>query len=251
MRSSKSSQAFPKVGATDYTFHHTVATGFPRLLPPIRKIGLGRRALAGMIPSEKQVDGRIAKFESSLERDFYVLLEFDTKVLRWDPQPVRLHVGDGKAPYVPDVLVSYVVDHRDPESECRVLYEIKYRDELQKKWPQLKPRFRAANRYAKQHGWKFKLITEREIRGTALLWNAKFLLPYTHDPISDGEHALLTKTLRHLGSATPNSLLTACSRDPWEQARLLAALWRLVATRDVRCDLSKQLTMTSEIWARG
>jgi len=204
-----------------------------------------------MMPTGKQGEPAVAKFESSLERDFYVLLEFDPLVLRWDPQPVRLQVSPGLPSYVPDTLVSYAGDHDRPGSEYRVLYEIKYRDELKKNWGQLKPRFIAAKRYARSQGWQFRIITEREIRGTEFLWNAKFLLPYIHDAISDGEYALLTKTLRHQDLSTPFKLLAACASDPWEQARLLNALWHLVAVRDIECDLSIRLTMQSEIWLRG
>lgn len=245
---SKPTRIFPGVNATPYNFHHIATTGFPRLLPPIRKIGLGRRALAGMIPSDKLSETKIARFESSLERDFYVLLEFNPLVLRWDPQPVRLRVDEGSPSYVPDVLVSYVRDHSDPGSGYRVLYEIKHREELRKNWALFKPRFKAARRYAKSQGWAFRIATEREIRDSDLLWNAKFLLPYTHDPIGDGEHALLIKMLRRLDLTTPANLLAACASDPWEQARLLSALWHLVAVREVKCDLSSRLTMNSEIW---
>jgi len=87
-----------------------------------------------MMFSEKLSDGGIAQFESSLERDFYVLLEFSESVVRWDPQPIRLPLADSGKGYVPDVLVSYLDNLRDPSSTRRVLYEVKYRDELWKNW---------------------------------------------------------------------------------------------------------------------
>lgn len=239
----------PKADATTYNFHHTVATGFPRLLPPIRKIGLGRRAVAGMMPSDKQAEGGIARFESSLERDFYVLLEFNRQVTRWDPQPVRLAVQATGRSYVPDVLVTYMDDVRDQSTRRRILYEIKYRAELRTKWKEYRPGFKAARAYARSQGWEFKLITEREIRSGGLLWNAKFLLPYIHDEVSAGERGLLLKMLSSQGASTPRALLDACSQDPWEKARLLNALWMLVATRVIATDLQVRLTMESEIWA--
>lgn len=249
MHQQKPSRLFPTVNATPYTFHHSVATGFPRLLPPIRKIGLGRRAVAGMMSSDKQAECGVARFESSLERDFYVLLEFNPRVVRWDPQPIRIDVPDTGSTYVPDVLVSYAEDLRDQGSIRRVLYEVKYRDELNKNWAGYRPRFKAALRYAKSQGWTFKLVTEREIRDGDLLWNAKFLLPYTHDEVSDGERALLLKMLGKVGPATPTTLLAACSGNPWERARLLNALWSLVARRQIGADLRLKLTMNSGIWS--
>ena len=203
-----------------------------------------------MLPTDKQGEPTVAKFESSLERDFYVLLEFDPYVTRWDPQPLRLQVAPGLPSYVPDALVTHIPRSGDASGEYRVLYEVKYREELKKQWSTLKPRFMAARRYAHSQGWRFKLVTEREIRGSDLLWNAKFLLPYIHDTVGDGERALLTKMLRREGQSTPSNLLYACATDPWEQARLLNALWHLVAVREIACDLGTKLTMQSEIWLR-
>lgn len=248
MSSPKQLQPLTKDCATGYSFNTSDATGFPRALPPVRKIGLGRRALAGLMPSAKG-EG-VARFESSLERDFFVLLEFNGDVERWDPQPIRLQVADAKRDYVPDVLVSF----RSPEcggSASKVLYEIKYRDELRKNWTAYRARFRAAHRYARAQGWRFKIITEREIRAGGTLWNAKFLLPYLYDGIEDGERAVLLTTLRRLGVATPKTLLEACSTDAWERARLLTAFWHLVACRDVAADLRLRLTMDSEVWANA
>lgn len=59
-----------------------------------------------MVPADKLPHSQIARFESSLERDFFVLLEFNPDVQRWDPQPVRLRVGETGSYYTPDVLVS-------------------------------------------------------------------------------------------------------------------------------------------------
>lgn len=85
---------------------------------------------------------RMARFESSLERDFYVLLQFNSDALRWDPQPVRLGLGSGLGTYVPDVLVSYA--EAGPTSRRHVLYEVKYREELKRCWTTLRPRYRQA-----------------------------------------------------------------------------------------------------------
>lgn len=240
-------RALTKGDAIGYSFHSSDETGFPRALPPVRKIGLGRRALAGMVPGTKVLEDGAARFESSLERDFFVLLEFNPDVQRWDPQPVRIRVDETGQDYVPDVLVSFY-----PTSEKlkprRVLYEVKYRSELQARWAEFKPRFRAAYRYARKHGWKFKIITEREIRQGGLLWNAKFLLPYTYDEPDDAGTVLLETNLRRLGPTTTDALLKACSSDRWEQAKLLTTLWNRVARGYIRTDLTNQLNMKSEIW---
>ena len=247
MSDSKSVRLVTTDGATDYSFSHSDANGFPRLLPPARKIGLGRRALAGMIPSEKGVDGANARFESALERDFFILLEFNLDVLRWDAQPLRLDLGEGLGTYVPDVLVTYLNASRVIDDTRRVLYEVKYRDELKRKWTASREKYRAASRYARLHGWRFEIVTEREIR-TELLWNAKFLLPYLQDEPPDDERARLMSALAAAQETTPEALLSACSPDRLVQARLLTTLWHLVASRQVGTDLTRKLSMRTWIW---
>lgn len=206
--------------------------------------------MAGMVPADKLPHDQIAKFESSLERDFFVLLEFNPDVQRWDPQPVRLRVGETGSYYTPDVLVSFYPKGRERKPRL-VLYEIKYRDELRKKWAELKPRLKAARRYAKEQGREFRIITECEIRDGGLLWNAKFLLPYVYDEPDDQGIGAIIANLKRLGISTPSKLLNECSADRWQQARLLTVLWQQVAGRVVQTDLSARLTMDSEIWIDG
>lgn len=200
------------------------------------------------MPSAKGSEALPARFESSLERDFYVLLEFNINVLRWDPQPIRLDLGPGQGTYVPDVLVTYAAS--GSLGARHVLYEVKYRDEVRRSWSTLRPRYRLALRFARSHGWQFRLVTEREIR-TDLLWNAKFLLPYAHDPADNDDCQRLMEALSDREASTPGSLLKACSTDSMVQARLLTSLWYLVATRAVSTDLTRKLTMRSPIWVDG
>ncbi|WP_407472493.1 TnsA endonuclease N-terminal domain-containing protein [Xanthomonas campestris] len=235
-----------KVGDTRFEFDPSDATGFPRRLPPARKIGLGRRALTGLIPSQKLSEGASARFESSLERDFFALLEFSNDVAGWDPQPVRIPVPGGR-PYVPDVLVHWLGSDRSLAGGRTVLYEVKYREELRRKWEELRPRYRAATRHARERGWQFRLITEDRIR-TQSLFNAKFLLPYLSDPPNSQDALQLLHAIEVLGETTPASLLEACSPDPWVRGRLVTTLWRLVADRTIAADLTSKLTMTSVIW---
>lgn len=249
MDASKSMRLVTAEHANSYIFSHSDANGFPRLLPPARKIGLGRRALAGMMPTEKGASAMPARFESSLERDFFVLLEFNVDVVRWDPQPIRLDLGPGCGTYVPDVLATFSAGQEmGAISAQHVLYEVKYRDELRRSWASLRPRYQMAHRFARAHGWRFKLVTEREIR-TELLWNAKFLLPYRHDQASEADCQRLLEALSASCETTPGDLLATCSPDRMVQARLLTSLWHLVASRVVGTDLRRRLTMRSRIWS--
>ncbi|MGE4070195.1 MAG: TnsA endonuclease N-terminal domain-containing protein [Lysobacterales bacterium] len=198
------------------------------------------------MPSQKLSFGTVGHFESSLERDFFALLEFNADVLGWDPQPVSIPVP-GQGSYVPDVLVQWLGRSREEGDVEYVLYEVKYRHELREHWNELRTRYRAANRFARARGWKFRFMTEDRVR-TPALFNAKFLLPYLRDPANVEDGLQLLHALQVLGETTPAELLLACSADPWVRGRLATTLWRLVAARTVGADLGTMLTMSSVIW---
>lgn len=207
---------------------------------PVRTIGTSRRSITGKVA----FGGKSIAFESSLERDFLVLLDFDSTVDDVFEQPVRITytAADGrKRYYTPDFLVEY-------GSGARVIYEVKYRISLQEEWNTLKPRFRAAIRYAKENGMRFSIVTEVEIRGTAYLANVRFLRPYRGYVLTMAIDEHLIKTLAVLGETTPEALLVAAYWNVENRIRAVASLWRLVATRRIFADLYEPLTMTTPIW---
>jgi len=215
---------------------------------PVRTIPKNSRSLTGKVIDFRS--HRAVSFESALERDFYVLLDFDPTVTHFEEQPVTIAYQDpvgASRTYTPDVLVHYRPeaqrDHRP------VLYEIKYRDDLRTHWHDYRSKFKAARRYARTPGWGFRLITEREIR-TPYLKNAKFLRQY-HDREPDGgdRHRILA-SLAVQGETSPETLLASLSPDRWEHARLLPVLWALLAIGEIGADLTVPLTMHSCIWLR-
>lgn len=103
---------------------------------PVRKIPKNYRNVTG-IASRSKATGK-AMFESTLERDFLNLLEFESFVASFEVQPVSivwLDSDNRSRRYTPDVLVFFKGTPRKP-----VLYEVKYRSELKEKWPVLKRR---------------------------------------------------------------------------------------------------------------
>ncbi|QRO33317.1 TnsA endonuclease N-terminal domain-containing protein [Chromobacterium violaceum] len=214
---------------------------------PVRKIPKNYRNVTG-IAAHRKANGP-AMFESTLERDFITLLEFDPGVETFEVQPLTLEWTDtdGKIRrYTPDVLATFKRPHGQ---HSKVLYEVKYRDELRKCWQDLRPKLRAAVHYARAEGWRFKIVTEVEIR-SQYLDNAKFLLPFVRQgPAEEAHMDLLDEQLSRLHQATPAKLLAAVFQDEWNQARLLPSLWYLVGTGQIGTDLSKKLTMTSPIWS--
>lgn len=185
---------------------------------PVRKIPKNYRNVTG-ITAARKADGP-AQFESTLERDFLTLLEFSPEVRQFEVQPVALSWQDGarERRYTPDALVRF--RHQHGTEPTPLLYEVKYRADLRADWAELRPKFRAAVRFAKAQSWRFKLVTEREIR-TPYLDNARFLLPYVRQgsPPVEEDMDLLDETLQTLREADVESLLQAACRDDWTRAR--------------------------------
>jgi hypothetical protein len=210
---------------------------------PARKIKTASRSITGAIPTLK--NKQPAEYESALEGDLFCLLEFDQEVASFECQPVTIHYEDASHKtrrYTPDALVFY----KDAQTKP-MLVETKYRADLWANWPTLKPKFRAALDYAHSNGWRFKILTEVEIR-TPALYNARFLLGYRYAEIDSNHVFLLQRTLHSLRIATVKETLIASSRDEWRQAQLLHALWFMAAGKLVGFDNTKRLGMDSEIW---
>lgn len=212
---------------------------------PVRTIPKNYRNVTG-IAAVTKAEGK-AQFESTLERDFLTLLEFDESVESFEVQPVKLEWlnSDGKArSYTPDVLAFYRTKDKKP-----VLYEVKYRSELKEKWDTFRPKFKRAIKFSVQQGWRFKLMTEREIR-TPYLETAKFLLPFVRRGPADEQHMeLLSHGLHRLERTTPKQLIASVYQDEWNQAALIPTLWYLIGTRQIGVEMSQKLTMCSQIWS--
>lgn len=216
---------------------------------PKRSIGLKESSLSGKFHSQKINDTIL--FESSLERDFIEIMEFDYNVWYYREQPVKIPYNqNGKTRYYyPDFLIHYRKDMTPAKNFKPMLCEIKYREELRLKWNELRPKFSAAIEFAKHKEWRFKILTENEIR-SPFLTNAKFLLRYKnykHINIKDFE--LLLKTIDSIGTSTPDELIKMTgATDLNRQAVLLFTLWYMIAEGYINCDLTKTLTMQTEIW---
>ncbi|WP_448206455.1 Tn7 transposase TnsA N-terminal domain-containing protein [Azospirillum sp. sgz302134] len=116
-------------------------------------------------------------FESTLERDLLILLDFHPATVSIETQPVTIeYEHEGKRHrYTPDVLARFHPSRTMPcGTHQRVLFEVKYAADLRRKWTDLRPKFSAAKTWALAHGMVFHVITEQRIR-TPLLANANLL----------------------------------------------------------------------------
>jgi len=215
---------------------------------PVRKIRPNYSSLTGRLVSWKP--GEEVDFESSLERDFAFLLEMDKYVEKYTVQPVKILFKDEESrsrSYTPDFLVHYHPELKLSKNMRPCIFEVKYREDLKKDWDKLKPKFKAAISYAKEHDSVFKIVTEREIRSDRMS-NSKFLHRFLRSEHEfDMEMNLLNKII-NLKESTAQKLVDCMSNDPVERGKYLHILWHMVAHERIYVDLNKKLTMTSILW---
>lgn len=215
---------------------------------PIRKIPKNYRNITGVEACPKALGE--AQFESTLERDYLDLLEFSPEVETFEVQPLKIEWRDEQGKprkYTPDVLVNFKAN----SGQAPWLCEVKYRADLKKDWSDLHPKLLRGIRLAKENGWRFRLISEVEIR-TPYLTNVRFLTPFKslkfrQIPVESIEELL--RQLQSMGTATPSALIQSLSPDIWQQAEWLPVLWHLMANHRVAADLEQELGRDSPIWS--
>lgn len=213
------------------------------LNPPAGQPNTSRRCLTGQV---SLANGETAFFQSSLERDWLLVLDFDPTVCRIAVEPFSIFykVNGQERRYTPDVLAEHASSSGVNKT---VVYEVKPREELNANWATYKTRFKVAVRRCREEGWRFKIVTEKEIR-TPLLDNARFLRRYRSLPDNALTREQLLYTLKGLGQTTPQALLAAAYWHEEPQMAALPTLWKLIASRAVVAMLHEPLTMGSPIW---
>lgn len=158
-------------------------------------------------------------------------------------QPVIITFVDGalKRRYTPDFLVC-----RAAQSVVGAdLIEVKYEADLSANRVVLEPGFAAARAWASERQAAFRVVTEREIRGP-LLQNAKRLTPLRTAPIDSDVAQLVLVAARSLESPTFGKVLATL---PQSRSISLTTIWRLIARRELRVDLSAEITFDSPVSA--
>ncbi|WP_353064465.1 TnsA endonuclease N-terminal domain-containing protein [Tunturibacter psychrotolerans] len=209
---------------------------------PVRKIPKNYRCITGIISARKAVGE--AGYEASLERDFLLLLEFDPDVKAFEVQPLRINWRDQsgrRRRYTPDCRVEYIDGLRKP-----TIFEIKFRRSLWADWNKLRQAYRAAIHATAMEGFRFKILTEKEIR-TTYLDCVKFLLPFVRRGTDHASKQLILTAIDKVKVTSPRELMARISDNPAENALLLPSLWYLIGTFQIYSDLTKPLTMDSKI----
>ena len=143
------------------------------------------RRVMGRFWSEKS--DRTIRWESQLERDLVYLLEFSPSVLRYREQPetVLLSVGGVPRRYTPDFMVEMAAE--------RVIIEVK--PEKHAASPENAALFACAAEAFAKAGYRYQVLTEREIRVQPRLSTIALLLRYRRCPVSAAERAMVVQAL--------------------------------------------------------
>jgi TnsA endonuclease N terminal/TnsA endonuclease C terminal len=201
----------------------------------VRKIPKNYLFVTGAYSSRKSEE--MDAFESLLERDYLLLLDFDDTVASFDVQPVWISVPGVPRGYVPDVLVKYRPDRETGDVRRPLLAEVKRSDYLEKHAAEYAPKFAAATAYAHTMGWEFRTVDEKEIR-LSRLQNIKFLREYRNVSPSEDDCSCVARVVAQHGSGA-SSERVLIDLAPTDDARLhwLPVIWSMVQQRQLITDL--------------
>lgn len=216
---------------------------------PVRKIPKNYLLVTGGYSSRKCDD--MGAFESLLEKDYLLLLDFDESVEAFEVQPVRIPVAGVPKGYVPDVLVKYCVDTQTGVAPKPSLVEVKHSDDFARNAEKYAPKFAAARQYAEQQGWEFMTKDQNDIR-TPRLANLKFLREYRNVTPSDDDVQVVLNAVGEEGCGTTSEVLLnilAATED--ERLHWLPIVWSMVLTCHLGTDLDTPFRSDVPLWKTG
>ena len=178
-------------------------------------------------------------FESTLERDFYLSLEFDNDVIGYKEQPETIvyeYPDQGKRRYTPDTLVFYKDNHD-------VMFEVKYADDLenidlQKKLEILK------NEIKLKYGLELKVFTDKDL-STQYLENIRFLYKFAFIPQQNQKTELITQLLIKENSISITDIIHTIEKTKMKQLELIPYVWNYLFLNNKLTNLENKLSMNT------
>lgn len=179
-------------------------------------------------------------FESVLERDFYMTLEFDDNVVKYEEQPMTIkykYLDGSKRRYTPDTLVHY-------KNKRKMLYEIKYVDEIENN-PELEEKLSLLKRQLiDEHNIYFSVFTDNDIN-KEYLENLKFLYKFAFIPEDKEKTEQINYILNHTDDITVKEILMKISPKQHVQLTYLPYVWNYVFHNIKVIDKFSKLTMNT------
>ena len=210
---------------------------------PVRKIPKNYRSVTGTFPSHK--NKRNIFYESLLERDIYLLLEFNDEVVSYEEQPFKIYYQRAKSTYryTPDVLVHY----RPKLNKLPCVFEIKMSDEIKEKKVFFEEKFNQIEKYINVNNLEFKMITELDI-DEVYLENAMFLYRFRELNSPNVTKTILEK-IKLFSEISVIDFLERFSTNKFEQMEILPYIWQLIFLKRISVDMYNKITNKSFIKA--
>ncbi len=210
-------------------------------MKPVRKIKKSNRSVTGYFMSKK--NKRQITFESTLERDLFLTLEFDDSVIAYSEQPMTIsYVHDGsKRRYTPDCLVQY--------SDHETIFEAKYQNELDED-AQLRHKLNSIKSHFEQNTpYDFKIFTDRS-KHPDLIQNLKFLYKFAFlKPSPDLTQQIYAVWMNLIRPVSIKEFLFEIDSNAEHHSNVLPYLWHFIFIHPNAILLNQKLTMKSSIQA--
>lgn len=206
-------------------------------MKPARKItNHGREIVTGGFASKK--NKTIVKWESQLERDFLYHLEFDDTVLSYRSQALKLSFHhDGKMRYhYPDIEVTRN-DHRID------YYEVKPFDKTDTE--EFQNKSKAITTRLAQLGYRYYVVTDRDIRVEPRLSNLKILHRYIDVDINQQIETTILEILEK------NMYLYELNHLIGNNGLYLSVCYALMAKGKIKFDINSPISLDMKISRAG
>lgn len=209
-----------------------------------RSIKKSHIAVTGYFSSFK--NKRQINFESKLEHDFYLLLEFDETIKSYQEQPFKVYYiyQDKKRRYTPDTLVNYI-DSTQKIFEVKPMFKIKNDVELQEKIELQKQKIK------EEKNLELSIFTDENMN-KIYMNNIKIIYNFAFIKVNKEIQDKIRKEL--LKSNVPievKKLLDRLTSTKSDRLKYIPYLWNLVFNNLGCIDFTKKITMASIINPKG
>lgn len=196
-----------------------------RIIKPSRKVSIRGKA-------ESKKMNTMIHWESTLERDFIKILEFDPNIIFYDSQATMIeYIFNGKElKYFPD----FKVITKDSEV---IIFEVKPKSKLNLFENQIK--FQVGRMYSEDMGWNYKVVTEDHIRPGNLIENLTLLSEVREHTTSNEIKMLLWNKMNDIDWITIGELRQQCLNISDEHFQL--NLYHMIYTTKVQFNLVDNL----------
>jgi hypothetical protein len=207
---------------------------------PQRKLKKNYRSITGHFPSIK--NKKSIAFESKLEKELFLTLEFDDTVISYQEQPqIEIYFKGKNKIYSADCYI-----HRSIESNLLdSIVEVKYTNELKKDEQYFKEKFEAIQNSTTEMNLDFEIYTELNNTQT-YIENLDFLYRYLENPLKMKYEEQIMNIVRNFNKISALDITKKISSNPIDYQIISNEIWNLVAHKKLKSDFyDTVLTMNS------